>query len=92
MSPVRIGIVVSGRVQGVGFRYFTHRAALRNGLTGWVRNSDDGSVIMEVQGSVLAVEQFKATVNEGPVLARVTKITVTEMLLDPIETEFTVRH
>lgn len=47
---VRKHIFFYGRVQGVGFRYFSVVGARELGLTGWVRNLDDGSVEMEVQG------------------------------------------
>ena len=48
---VRKRIVFNGRVQGVGFRYLTRRAAELIGVTGWVRNELDGSVTMEIQGT-----------------------------------------
>ncbi len=48
---VRKRIRFTGRVQGVGFRYQATRLARALGLTGWVRNEDDGSVLMEVQGT-----------------------------------------
>ena len=48
---VRKRIVFNGRVQGVGFRYLTRRAAEQIGVTGWVRNELDGSVTMEIQGT-----------------------------------------
>jgi len=44
-------IIFTGRVQGVGFRFTTHRIALRHQLTGWVRNLPDGTVEMFAQGS-----------------------------------------
>ena len=47
---IRKHIVVSGRVQGVGFRYRASHAAMHLGLTGWVRNDDEGTVTMELQG------------------------------------------
>lgn len=47
---VRKHIVVSGRVQGVGFRYRASHAAQSLGLTGWVRNDPEGTVSMELQG------------------------------------------
>jgi len=49
-SFVRKHIVVSGRVQGVGFRYRASHAASSLGLTGWVRNDPSGTVTMELQG------------------------------------------
>ena len=49
-GTVRRRYVVSGRVQGVGFRYRARYAAGQLGLTGWVENEDDGTVTLEVQG------------------------------------------
>ena len=48
---IRKRFVVIGRVQGVGFRYLTRRAADLIGVTGWVRNERDGSVTLEIQGT-----------------------------------------
>ncbi|WP_294547879.1 acylphosphatase [uncultured Pseudoflavonifractor sp.] len=68
---VRLYIRVSGRVQGVGFRWFTCAAAARLDLTGWVRNREDGDVEMEVQGDEGPVEEFIQAVSQGPRYARV---------------------
>ena len=62
---------VSGRVQGVGFREFTRARALDLGLTGWVRNEEDGSVRLHAEGSPEAVEALLAMVAIGPPAARV---------------------
>ena len=48
---IRKRFVFNGRVQGVGFRYLTRRAADLIGVTGWVRNERDGSVTLEIQGT-----------------------------------------
>ena len=48
---IRKRIVFGGRVQGVGFRYLTRRAADLIGVTGWVRNELDGTVTLEIQGT-----------------------------------------
>lgn len=53
---IRKHIQFYGRVQGVGFRYYSTYKAQSLGLTGWVRNCDDGSVEMEVQGEPEAIE------------------------------------
>jgi len=50
MSEIRKRIVFHGRVQGVGFRYTARHLAQSIGLSGWVRNEHDGTVLMEVQG------------------------------------------
>ncbi|MDA3850579.1 MAG: acylphosphatase [Spirochaetaceae bacterium] len=57
---------VSGRVQGVGFRYFTQRTARRFGLTGWVRNCFDGSVELEAQGPEESLKQLEDELRRGP--------------------------
>ena len=64
MEKIRRHIVFSGYVQGVGFRYRAMHSARRFGITGWVRNLDDGSVEMEAEGypedldaMLLALEQ-----------------------------------
>jgi hydrogenase maturation protein HypF len=62
-------IVVSGRVQGVGFRPFTYRLAQRFALTGWVRN-DTGRVVLHVEGPEADLERFEvALIREAPSLA-----------------------
>jgi acylphosphatase len=62
---------VSGRVQGVGFRFFTWEAAEREGLTGLVRNLPDGRVEAVVEGEREALERFEAAIGRGPAGARV---------------------
>ena len=51
MSVIRIHYHFVGRVQGVGFRYTAYYSATRHGVTGFVKNEDDGSVTMEAQGT-----------------------------------------
>ncbi|MBQ8913960.1 MAG: acylphosphatase [Lachnospiraceae bacterium] len=55
---VRKQITFSGMVQGVGFRYRSYYIAQSLGLTGWVKNQWDGTVLMEVQGSDAAIDQL----------------------------------
>src|SRR6476659_8117412 len=68
--------VVSGRVQGVGFRYFAERAAKKAGVAGWVRNLPDGRVETVVEGSDGAVEAYLAEIRKGPFGSRVSAVTV----------------
>ena len=68
--------VVSGRVQGVGFRYFAERAARKAGVAGWVRNLPDGRVETVVEGSDGAVEAYLAEIRKGPFGSRVSGVTV----------------
>ena len=70
---------VTGRVQGVGFRWFVERSALREGLHGWVRNAADGSVEAEAEGDAEAIGRFEAALRTGPSSARVEDLEITEM-------------
>lgn len=60
-----------GRVQGVGFRWWTRQEALRRGLTGTVRNARDGSVEVRVSGDPAAVQELRNILADGPPGARV---------------------
>ena len=71
--------LVEGGVQGVGFRYFTRRTALRLGLTGWVRNLSDGRVEALADGEAARLSQFEAELRRGPSMASVTKLLETEV-------------
>ncbi len=69
-------LIVSGRVQGVGYRYSLCAEAQANGISGWVRNRRDGTVEAVLQGSPEAVERTLAWAKRGPPGARVTAIEV----------------
>ena len=69
-------LFISGRVQGVGFRYFTRDAATREGLTGWVRNLPDGRVEVLVEGEAEAVTRIERALRAGPRGARVDTVYV----------------
>ena len=68
--------VISGRVQGVGFRWFTREAAEREGVTGWVRNLPDGRVEALVEGEAESVERIERALRRGPGGARVSDVFV----------------
>ena len=63
--------VINGRVQGVGFRWFTKDAAMREGVTGWVRNLPDGRVEALAEGDPDAVTRLEQALQTGPPGARV---------------------
>jgi acylphosphatase len=65
---------ISGRVQGVGFRYSMQREAMRLGVRGWVRNRRDGSVEALVQGSEESVAALTAWARRGPAGASVAEL------------------
>ena len=91
-DTIRWRLRITGRVQGVGFRYFTMTTARDLGLAGWVRNQSDGSVLSEVQGTRDNVEQFGVEVRRGPRFSRVGEVQIDSLV--PSETaaaEFEIR-
>jgi acylphosphatase len=68
--------LISGRVQGVGFRYFTQDVATREGVTGFVRNTPDGNVEALVEGDEDAVIRVERAIRMGPGGARVEAVYV----------------
>jgi len=70
----RLGVRITGRVQGVGFRRWTQKQADRLGLDGTVRNVSDGSVEVHARGPTDRVEEFASRLNDGPWLARVEEL------------------
>ena len=67
-------LVVLGRVQGVGFRWWAVETAERLSLRGWVRNRRDGSVEIHAIGAADAVDEFARACESGPTAARVTSV------------------
>lgn len=68
--------VVCGRVQGVGFRYYAQDVARREGVTGWVRNLDDGRVEAYAEGDTDALDRVERAIRKGPRGARVDRVYV----------------
>ncbi|HEX7900909.1 MAG TPA: acylphosphatase [Planctomycetota bacterium] len=82
----RARLLISGRVQGVGYRASTHWAAKKiGGLTGWVRNLDDGRVEAVVEGPRDKIEELVAWAHQGPPAARVSDV---EVAWEPATGEF----
>jgi acylphosphatase len=71
-------VVVEGAVQGVGYREFTRRAALRLDVSGWVRNRSDGTVEALMYGPPDAVEALVVEMRKGPRFAVVESLSVIE--------------
>ena len=70
--------LVSGRVQGVGFRFHVAEAATIEGVHGWVRNLPDGSVEVHVEGDRESVSRMEHKIRRGPSAARVDQVSVTD--------------
>ena len=69
-------ILVTGHVQGVGYRAFAARMAGSHGLTGGVKNLDNGQVALDVEGTKQALDALLVDLQKGPVGARVTHVQV----------------
>jgi len=82
---------ISGRVQGVGFRFFTEAAAVREGLGGWVRNLEDGGVEAFAEGDQEALLRFERAIRSGPAGARVDHVVVTSEVPTGRAPVFTIR-
>lgn len=86
----RVHLWISGRVQGVFFRATTSEEAQARGLTGWVRNTADGRVEAEVQGTRTAVDELIDECRAGPPQARVEDVEVEEIDVVDDEQRFEV--
>jgi acylphosphatase len=75
---IRVHVVVHGRVQGVWYRQSCRDEATANGVAGWARNNDNGTVEAVLEGQPLAVMRVLEWMRRGPPAAAVTKVTTTE--------------
>ena len=71
-----IHVLISGRVQGVWFRASTKQKADQLGLTGWVRNTDDGNVEAVFEGGDDTVNEIVKWCHKGPPLSKVEKVEI----------------
>jgi acylphosphatase len=83
--------LVRGRVQGVGFRYFTQAAAVRAGVSGWVRNNPDGTVEIAAAGDADALARLEEEIRRGPRGARVDQVVVADDTPGTAHSEFAIR-
>jgi len=90
MGATAVRAVVRGDVQAVGFRDATRRRAGRLGVMGWVRNAEDGSVLVHAEGPTRAVEELVAFLGEGPRGARVAAVEAEEAKVEGHE-QFAIR-
>jgi len=81
MGKVARKFLITGEVQGVGYRFFAQRAAARHQVLGHVRNRSDGSVEVIAEGSMRDVEEFKKDLTAGPTWSRVDQLE--EINLEP---------
>ncbi len=82
--------VVSGRVQGVGFRFFAERVANQLGLRGYVKNLWDGNVEAYAIGDEAQLEEFRQRLAEGPRMSRVESVRESDEAVDRKYTRFVI--
>jgi len=88
----RCAIVVIGRVQGVGFRFFTKETADMYGISGWVRNCFNGNVEVEAQGNEELLRQFIKEIKKGPMFGHVSDLKTKDIKIIAHENEFKIRY
>ncbi|WP_372947967.1 acylphosphatase [Mariniphaga sp.] len=89
---VQYEIKITGRVQGVGFRYFVQKRANDFNIKGWVKNTRDGSVVVMAQGDFNDMETFMDHLRLGPSMARVLKVEKSQMPELEDFSDFSIRY
>lgn len=84
-------LIVSGRVQGVGFRWFAEREALKRNIRGYVRNLEDGRVEILAQAAPDALDEFRESIRRGPSASRVDEVEVKAIDVDTALSSFRIR-
>lgn len=89
---IRYSILVDGRVQGVGFRYFTQIVAHKLNLTGWCENLMDGKVKIEIQGLEEDIHLFIATIKKGNNFCRIDDINLINIPILTDEKKYKIKY
>lgn len=84
--------IISGSVQGVGYRFFAMRAAARHQVLGTVRNLPDSRVEVMAEGERAAMDEFKKELTAGPTLAQVSDIEETDLPVTGRYRDFRIDH
>lgn len=89
---IQLRIIVSGKVQGVGYRYFSQMKAVQYGVKGWVKNLPDGSVEIIALGGNDQLEPFIEDLRKGNPFSKINNMEITEMdQMDPFQS-FTIKY
>jgi acylphosphatase len=87
---MRIHVVVRGRVQGVGFRWFVREAGRAKNLAGWVHNRPDGAVEVAAEGDEASIHALQRALETGPPGASVTSVDPLESSAEKLPRPFTI--
>lgn len=88
----RYHIIVKGRVQGVGFRFFSQSTAAMYDLTGYAKNMDNGTVEIEVQGDENKILKFLSNIKKGTLFIKVDDILISKIDLVHDENSFKIKY
>lgn len=88
----RYYIIFSGRIQGVGFRYFCQLQASLFKLTGWVRNCDNGSVELQVQGEKEKIFSYVAALKKGNGFSIIEDYSMKKIPIVEDDKKFSIKH
>ncbi|HIX84032.1 MAG TPA: acylphosphatase [Candidatus Megamonas gallistercoris] len=88
----RYKAVLTGRVQGVGLRFFTMENANKLNVTGWVKNMADGTVAMELQGTDSAITELVNIIKKGNFIIKVETFTAEEIAIVEGEKAFIIKN
>ena len=83
-------VVVEGRVQGVGFRWFVQQRARADDLAGWVRNRPDGTVEVAAEGRDDVIARLRHELAQGPDGAHVTQVREAGPIVDALQRPFSI--
>ena len=89
---IQLHIIVSGKVQGVGFRYFSQMKAVQYGITGWAKNLADGSVEIVALGSKDQLDPFIEDLRVGNPFSKINNIEITENGITEDYHSFTIKY
>jgi len=89
---LQLQIVVSGKVQGVGYRYFAQMKAVQFGITGWAKNRSDGTVEMVITGTKENLDLFIEEIRRGNPFSTVDQIEIHEVQRTEKYSSFTIKY
>jgi acylphosphatase len=89
---IQLHIIVSGKVQGVGFRYFSQMKAVQYGVAGWAKNLADGSVEIMALGGKDQLDPFIEDLQIGNPFSKINNIEITESEVTESYRSFTIKY
>lgn len=88
----QLHILVSGNVQGVGYRYYAQMKAMQLGITGWAKNHDDGTVEIIASGPDVDLDQFVSDLRQGNPFSEVIDIQINQLEEKNVYHSFTIKY